>query len=92
VSVLPLYPGSSPCLRSGYCCKTAACPFGTWDEVRHQCAHLGGGRPGQYACLIAAEIMGKPGWEMSPAFGAGCCSPGNSDHQKLRHEQDHRKA
>lgn len=30
-------------------------------------------------CSIAHEIMGQPGWEIAPAFGAGCCSSLNSD-------------
>lgn len=29
-----------PCVGSGLCCKTAPCPFGTWDQERRQCAYL----------------------------------------------------
>lgn len=67
-------------MRSGHCCKQAPCPFGTWDPIKKQCAHLIVDRvlaPGveQHACGIYAEIVGKPGAEISPAFGAGCCQP-----------------
>lgn len=68
------------CVRSGFCCKQAPCAFGEWDAVKRQCRHLEIDReiaPGvvTHRCGIYAEISGKPGAEISPAFGAGCCSP-----------------
>ena len=33
------------------------------------------GRHPRYLCGIYDEIVGKPGSEVNPAFGAGCCSP-----------------
>lgn len=81
---LPLYPGAQPCLRSGYCCKRRPCSFGRWNSDETRCEHLAGDRPGEYACAIAAEIVRRPGWEMEPAFGAGCCSSLNSDRIGLK--------
>ena len=63
------------CLRSGFCCKQSPCYYGTWDEEKHQCEHLVGDKPGEYACGIYEYIIKQPGCEVSPAFGAGCCSP-----------------
>jgi len=67
---LPLYPGASPCVGSGYCCKVRPCPFGKGTP----CVHLKPVDGLRYTCGIAEEIMTKPGWELSPAFGAGCSS------------------
>lgn len=68
-----------PCVGSGFCCKQAPCPFGEWDDARHQCRHLipilqKEGLHERYTCAIAGEIVKQPGWEAAPAFGAGCCS------------------
>ena len=63
------------CVRSGFCCRTAPCPFGTWDAEAGQCEHLVGDRPGEYACGIHDQIKDLPGAGISPAFGTGCCSP-----------------
>ena len=79
---LPLYEGAKPCVRSGYCCKQSPCQFGQWNEEKHQCDHLVT-QNNQYHCNIADEIMSRPGWEMNPAFGAGCCSPFNTDRQEI---------
>ncbi len=87
---LPLYPGAKPCVRSGYCCKQAPCAFGKWSELKHQCEHLQKDEEGRYECAIYDEIVDKPGWEFNPAFGAGCCSPLNSDRDKI--EADRRAA
>ncbi len=93
VSLLPLYEGARECVRSGYCCKQAPCPFGTWNEEKHQCTHLVKGEDGRYECGIIEEIVTKPGWQFSPAFGAGCCSPMNTDRQKiLRDRHDRTKS
>lgn len=87
MKLLPLYIGDNgklaqPCIRSGFCCKQAACSFGIWDENIQQCKFLQI-KDGQYECGIASEIVTKPGWEISPAFGAGCCSPFNGDRQTI---------
>ena len=73
----------SACVRSGYCCKQAPCPFGVWDLDRQQCGYLEGDRPGGYACGRYLWILMQEGAEISPAFGAGCCSPLNSDRRGL---------
>jgi len=63
------------CLNSGFCCKQAPCGFGDWNEDKTQCKHLMGDKPGDYYCGIYAEILKDPTSVVSPAFGAGCCSP-----------------
>lgn len=68
------------CVQSGFCCKKAPCAFGTWDAVKGQCAHLEVAHelaPGVtvHRCGIYDQIKGKPGADINPAFGAGCCSP-----------------
>jgi hypothetical protein len=68
---LPLHPGASPCLRCGECCKNSPCPFG--KHTPDGCVYLVGDGPGGYSCEIADFIMRASGWEVSPAFGAGCC-------------------
>lgn len=80
---LPLYEGARMCVRSGFCCKQAPCPFGTWSEEKHQCIHLQFN--GKYECGIFDEIVNRSQkeWEIAPAFGAGCCSPLNSDRQAI---------
>lgn len=64
------------CVRSGYCCKVRPCPFGEWDAERHQCVYLELEHedPPRYKCGIYDSIVGQPGAEVSPAFGAGCSS------------------
>ena len=72
------------CVRSGYCCKQAPCTFG---EVKSpdstQCKHLKGKKPGIYYCGIYEWIQQQPGNELSPAFNTECCSPLNSDRQRI---------
>lgn len=73
-----------PCVNSGYCCKQAPCPFGSWNAEKHQCNSLKGDKPGNYECEKYDFIMTQPyGREVSPAFGAGCCSPLNTDRREL---------
>lgn len=72
-----------PCVRSGYCCKQGVCQFGEWDSAKNQCRHLLGDKPGEHACGIAEFIVECDGWDWSPAFGAGCCSPFNGDRLQL---------
>lgn len=81
---LPLYPGAKPCINSGYCCKQMPCQFGeATSEKDRACKFLEPADGGKFVCGIYEEIIGSPGWKNSPAFGAGCCSPLNSDRLKL---------
>lgn len=69
----------SACVGSGYCCKKAPCGFGEADETGG-CRFLVVWQQSEttierYRCGKYAEIIGRPGAELSPAFGAGCCSP-----------------
>lgn len=78
---LPLFEDAKPCIQSGYCCKQAVCPFGKWDQEKHQCTYLTEDNLcGQYDYILS---LPKEQWELSPAFGAGCCSPLNSDRQEI---------
>ena len=72
MNLLPLYPGAEPCVNSGFCCRTASCPFGEWDAENHQCRFL----TEENFCGKFEEIIQLPRdrWESSPAFGAGCSS------------------
>ena len=73
---LQIAPAAVPCLRSGVCCKKGPCAFGErTSEDDPACRYLEGDGPGSYVCGIAEEIVKQPGWEWSPAFGAGCCMP-----------------
>jgi hypothetical protein len=79
--MLALYEGAEPCVGSGFCCKKVPCPFGESKSlVDKGCIHLkeiakqDGEQEQRYTCGIYREILKKPGWELSPAFGAGCCS------------------
>ncbi len=67
------------CVRSGYCCKRAPCPFGEGTP----CVHLEGDGPGKYRCGIYDQIIGQPGAEHAPAFGTGCCSGLNEDRREI---------
>ncbi len=68
------------CVRSGYCCKQSACGWGTWDEKAHQCVHLEGQQPGEYACGLYDEIVALEADFPIKMFGAGCTSQlGNED-------------
>ena len=67
-----------PCVKCGYCCAKGVCAFGEWDESIHQCRHLTAGA----TCAIYDLIVSQPGADKDPVFGAGCCSPMNSERQK----------
>ena len=28
------------CLKCGFCCRKAPCPFGRWDQEKKQCAYI----------------------------------------------------
>jgi hypothetical protein len=62
------------CVRSGFCCKKAPCPFGVWDYSLAQCRFLQGAGPGAYECAIHDDIIQEPDAALSPAFGTGCSS------------------
>jgi len=66
-----------PCIHCGYCCKTAACSYGGWDEKKQACKFL----TDENLCAIYDEVKHDP---VSPAMGAGCCSSLNS----LRREKE----
>lgn len=67
------------CLGSGYCCKKAPCGFGEADETGG-CRFLvvwqqSATSSERYRCGKYGEIVERPDADISPAFGAGCCSP-----------------
>lgn len=62
------------CVRSGYCCKVAPCPWGRVNEQTGYCEHLKGSGPGFYECARYEEIKQAPDSHLCPAFGAGCSS------------------
>lgn len=92
---LPLYPGASRCVGSGFCCKQAPCPFGRWNAQHSGCEHLAPlpttTATVRYTCAIAREIMLQAGWEQAPAFGAGCCSPLFNEQRTLILEEEWRE-
>lgn len=89
---LPLWPGAQSCVRSGFCCKQAPCGFGeVTSPTDRSCNKLGVDADGRYCCTIAEQIVLAPGWELSPAFGSGCCSSLNPDRQAIlrRRAEEH---
>ncbi len=63
------------CVRSGFCCEQAPCPYGKWDEEHRRCSYLSYDADGRTKCDKYAEIMQNPEQQKwSPAFGYGCCS------------------
>jgi hypothetical protein len=83
--MLPLYPGAKPCVNSGFCCKQAPCQFGeAISDDNPQCKYLEPLDDLRFICGKFEEIDGKPGSEIDPAFGAGCCMPlFNEDRQRI---------
>lgn len=83
--LLPLTPRARPCVRCGFCCAQAPCPFGT-PGPGGRCLHLTGDAPGAHACSIINSIVQQPPWRWraAPAFGAGCCSPLNNQRRGLQ--------
>jgi len=74
----------SPCLNSGYCCTVAPCPYGTWNPERHQCKELlDPDEDGRRLCALFEVIRMDPASWISPAFGAGCCSPLNTRRKEM---------
>lgn len=76
---LPLYPGAQPCVGSGMCCKRGPCDFGERTSAEDPaCRYLEQTSvegPPRYTCGRYDFIITQPGWQMNPAFGAGCCMP-----------------
>lgn len=85
VSALSLYPGARLCVRCGFCCRQANCGFGEWNHREKRCWYLAGKKDGTYECGIYEQIVGssQQEWKVSPAFGAGCCSPFNGDRRAI---------
>ncbi len=72
------------CIRSGYCCQQGVCSFGEWDEEAHQCKHLMGDSPGNFACGIYDWIVKQPFSDINPSFGTGCSSTiGNPNRREV---------
>ena len=82
---LKLWPGSRPCVHCGFCCKKTPCGFGRLHSSGKGCAFLTEKPDGTYDCGIFDEIVGGKDetWKVSPAFGAGCCSPMNEDRARI---------
>lgn len=78
---------AQPCIRSGWCCIQAPCPFGeVTSETNPTCIFLGGVEAGEHFCMKYEEInAGMPDnmADLSPAFGAGCGSSLNPRRQEL---------
>ena len=76
----------SKCVNCGYCRRTAPCGWGEMKSGKDKsCRFLipDPSRPGRWLCGIYDKIVGQPTSEISPAFGAGCCSTLNSDRRKI---------
>jgi hypothetical protein len=67
---------TSPCVRSGLCCKIAICPYGAPNE-EGGCKFLLTKIKGEdfefFECGQHDYIITQPGHEFMPAFGEGCC-------------------
>jgi len=75
-TVLPLYEGAKPCVRSGMCCNKSPCGYGESRDDSPACRFLQKDENEQYECGKFDEIVRDGNrWHMSPAFGAGCCMP-----------------
>ena len=73
-----------PCVRCGFCCKQGSCQFGQYDFEKKQCEFLiqidsDTYRCGRYEFIVESPPEARA--DFSPAFGAGCCSPINTDRQ-----------
>lgn len=68
---------ASPCVRSGFCCKTATCSYGETDPQLGYCKYLISETKGDdfefFKCGRYEYIIQQPGNEFMPAFGYGCC-------------------
>jgi hypothetical protein len=66
-----------PCVMSGFCCIKTPCGYGEWNDDKSACKYLAPPNDiGQRGCERFDWIKENvPGWEVYPAFGAGCCMP-----------------
>ena len=72
---------TKPCIRCGYCCRTATCHIGLSHGAQPtNCMFLTGKRPGEYSCLLAEKEV-YPDIRMHLGIGSGCCSPLNTDRK-----------
>lgn len=83
--LLPLWEGAVPCVRCGYCCTVRSCGFANYDDHAGKCAELIENGDGTFRCGRFEEIIKLPpsAWFCAPAFGAGCCSPGNTKRKEV---------
>lgn len=82
---LSLAEGARRCVLCGFCCKQASCGAAPYDKALGRCEVLLDNGDGTYSCGKYEEILAMPRhmWEMSPAFGAGCCSSINEDRKRI---------
>lgn len=68
---------TTPCVGSGYCCKTARCMLGAQVHgPGDNCPSLVW-EDGRYWCQLVKEAAGEDSDRLRTelAIGAGCCSP-----------------
>ena len=65
-----------PCIHCGYCCRQAPCCYGENTNTSNACIHL----TEDNKCGIYDKVKHDI---ISPAMGAGCCSPMNTDRRDL---------
>jgi ferredoxin len=71
------------CIHCGFCCRQAPCGFGKIKAGSRVCIHL----TSDNLCGIYNKIKNQPSADISPAFGAGCCSGLNPDRRALLIQQ-----
>ena len=72
---------TKPCIRCGYCCRTATCHIGLSHGAQPtNCMFFTGKRPGEYSCLLAEKEV-YPDIRMHLGIGSGCCSSLNADRR-----------
>lgn len=79
VEILKLNKKYPQCVHSGYCCKKSPCAFGEMNKEWTRCIYL---NP-ENKCDRHDWILQQPLSKWNPAFGAGCCSPMNSDRMEI---------
>ena len=72
------------CIHCGFCCRQGPCGFGENKPNSKACIHL----TPDNLCSIYRKIKNHPTADISPAFGAGCCSGLNSDRRALLIEKE----
>lgn len=84
-----LYSKYPECVRCGFCCDTALCPYGKPRSEGPGCRFLEGDTPGFYSCGIHDKIVKIPGAKWCPAFGEGCCSSFNTEREVAIRNREH---